>query len=173
MFEIIVGFATIVGTIFAIVSYLHSRKSKLSKNKQITTSDIKILRTSENIPKSLNRIVTGKEVMNIVENACTYQFDYDEPEKEHIELIGNFLDKLKHWGDMANDLSIASKINLTKELSDDIKNIENAGYFVFGAREKQTLKTNNQKTDWSMAIIRVLKSNNSTIVKIKEGATNQ
>ncbi len=163
MFEILVGLATIVGAIFAGLAYKRSRKGKNKKQESANTKlkepinlEIRVKRIKENIPDSLPRIKTGKEVMNIVEGSDASSFDHDELKTEETELVGIFFDKLRDWGDLAGDMEPSFKVNLSTELTAEIKALEDAGFYVFGAREKQVLEGNGKTTDWSMAIVRVL-----------------
>lgn len=139
---------------------------QLDQNPKVSP-EIRIKRIPENIPKYLYRITVGKEILDIVEGTCTFSFDNDEPSSEQeIEIIGEFLDIIKTWGDIAPDLEPSQRIETAFRLTNLIKNLDEAGFWVFGAREKQILVANGQETIWSMSIVNVIRKTSSEIFKI-------
>jgi len=139
--------------------------TQLDKDPQIPPK-MRIKRIPQNIPKYLKRINSGKEIFNIVDGAETFQFDNDElSNEEEIEIVGEFLDIVKDWGDLGPDLNPSSRIEIEFRLTNLIKKLDDKGFWVFGAREKQILEANQQESDWSMAIVRVIRKSNSQILK--------
>ena len=139
---------------------------RLDKSSQIIP-DIRAKLVRNNIPKYLLRLTTGKEVLNIVEGAHTYSFDHDElSNEEEVEIVGQFLDMIKDWADVGSDLEPSDRVEIVYDLTDRIQNLDEAGFWVFGAREKQKLLSDNQKTDWNMSIITILRKNNPAIFKV-------
>lgn len=127
---------------------------------------MRIKRIHQNIPKYLKRITSGKEIFNIVEGADTFQFDNDELlDKEEIDIVGEFLDIVKDWGDIGPDLEPSSRVEMEFRLTNLIKELDDKSFWVFGTREKQILEVNQQESNWSMAIVRVIRKSNSQIIK--------
>jgi len=138
---------------------------QLDKDPQIPPQ-MRIKRITQNIPKYLKRINSGKEIFNIVEGADTIQFNNDELlNKEEIEIVGEFLDIIKDWGDLGSDLNPSSRIEIEFLLTNLMKELEDKGFWIFGAREKQILEVKGQNMGWSMAIVTVKRKSNSEIIK--------
>lgn len=139
---------------------------QLDKNPKVSP-EMRIKRIPENIPKYLSRITSGKEIFNIVEGACTFSFDHDElSSDEEVKIISEFLDVVKDWGDIGPELDPGFRVETTYRLTNLIGELDEAGFWVFGAREKQILITNGQESNWSMAIVHVIRKTNSEIFKI-------
>jgi len=138
---------------------------QLDKEPKISP-EMRIKRVHQNIPKYLKRITSGKEIFNIVDSAETFQFDNDElSSEEEIKIIGEFLDIVKDWGDIGPELEHSSRVEINYRLTNLIKELDDAGFWVFGAREKQILVANEQESDWSMCIVQVTRKSNSQILK--------
>lgn len=118
---------------------------------------IKIKRVKQNIPSKLPRISTGKDLLKIVMNAQSFSFDHEEFQtEEDAGLVGAFLQNLQDWGDLSSDLESGEITKLSFTLSQDIKELEKAGFIVFGGREVQILQANGTESNWTMAIINIL-----------------
>jgi len=152
------------------------KKIKENHEKWVTTQldkepifnpEIRIKRIPQNVPKYLQRITSGKEIFKIVDGAETFQFDNDEllNEKE-VKIVGEFLDIVKDWGDLGPELDPSYRVDISYRLTSLIIELDEIGFWVFGAREKQILIANGQETDWSMGIVLVARKLNSQILKI-------
>jgi len=98
-------------------------------------------RVKENIPAFLLRLNTGKEVLDIVSNAMAYAFDHDElSSPEEVELVGGFLQTAQDWGDFSDELEAGGRVQTAYDLTRSLKELEEAGFFVFGGREVQLLE---------------------------------
>lgn len=139
---------------------------QLDKDPKIPPT-MRIKRISQNIPKYLQRITSGKEIFKIVEGSETFQFDHDElSSKEEVEIVGEFLDIAKDWGDIGPDLEPSSRVEISYRLTNLLKELDDLGFWVFGFREKQILVANGQEIDWSMGILHIIRKSSSQIFKI-------
>lgn len=139
---------------------------QLDKNPKVSPG-MRIKRIPGNIPKYLIRITSGKEILNIVEGACTFSFDHDELlSDEEVKIIGEFLDIVNDWGDLFSDLDAGFRVEMTYRLTNLVRELDEAGFWVFGAREKQIIIVDGQESSWSMAIVNVLRKTNSEIFEI-------
>ena len=134
-------------------------------------------RASDNNNKRTNQIAplikTGKEVLAIVTGAHLFDFDYDEPRSEDgLELISNFLQTLKDWGDIGQDLEQSAKVRLGYDLSKDISQLDDHGFAVFGILQKRRCKIGETVDDWLVAFIRVLHKDNSDIFDLDRKSTH-
>lgn len=148
--------------------WVHERLNTNSfENKKIF-----LRRDKENIPKYLWRLTTGREILNIVAGADASSFDNDELlAQDEIELVGGFLEVVRDWGDLNEDLSPADRVRISFDLSQALNELEQAGFYVFGGREKQMLEGNEQVLDWTVAILRVLRSTNKSIIIVPSDKT--
>ena len=141
--------------------------SKQLDKEPIIYPEIRIKRIPENIPKYLQHITSGKEIFKIVDGAETFQFDNDELlSEEEVKIVGEFLDIVKDWGDLGPELAPSYRVDISYRLTSLIIKLDEIGFYVFGAREKQILIANGQKTDWSMGIVLVARKSDSQILKI-------
>lgn len=135
-----------------------------------TIKPIRIRRIKENIPQYLNRLTSGKEVLNIIDGTDVFSFDNDELETEkEVELIGNFIQIAKDWGDLGPDLEPSDRVRWAFELSSCIKELEEVGFFIFGAKEVQLLEGGvlPEPTKWYVAILSILRKTNQLITIIE------
>lgn len=132
-------------------------------------SPVRLRRVKENIPSSLFRLTAGKDVLDVISNAMAYSFDYDElKSQEEVELIGSFLQTAQDWGDLSDTFEAGERIQIAFELTESLQAIEAAGFFVFGGREVQLIEggVSAGASDWPIAILRVLRSDNQSIMHI-------
>ena len=126
--------------------------------------------TSSSKPKSpdfLTRITTGKELFSIMAGAHFSDFDYDEPaNKEELEFLSGFMQNLQDWGDLGGDMEYGERVEAGYSLSQDLETLEEKGFVIFGKRETKKLKISGVEGYWEIAIIRILRNTNPTIIKI-------
>jgi hypothetical protein len=106
--------------------------------------------------------------LSIVIGAHIYDFDNDEPEnEEEMELISNFLQILQEWGEFGEETEMGERVKAAFALTQDIKRLDECGFYVFGALQERTYKFTNNPIDMSVAMIRVIRETNPDIVRIK------
>jgi hypothetical protein len=115
----------------------------------------------------LIRIDAGKELFSIVAGAHFFDLDYDEPEnRDEIDFLKDFVQNLTDWGDIGDTIESGEKVEISYELTQDIKELESKGFVIFGARITKKLKFNNVVDTWIIATIRILRNTNPSIIKI-------
>lgn len=143
--------------------------NKLSeKEKQFEPVNFKIKRIKENIPKYLKRISNGQELFDIAINASAASYGNDELMNEpEVRLISAFFQAVQDWVDLGFD-EIALRIEAEYELTQEIKELEEAGFWVFGARELQVLKEENgEDVSWPVAHFSIIRQESPEIIKLK------
>jgi len=121
----------------------------------------------------LSRILTGKEALSIVIGAEAYEFDYDEPNDiDELELICSFLQTLQDWGEFGEDLEISARAKAGFDLTREIEELDESGFAVFGASQTQAFKAGDGSLNLSVATIRVVRKENSNILKFAEKDVN-
>ncbi|MCF8144487.1 MAG: hypothetical protein K9N21_11270 [Deltaproteobacteria bacterium] len=130
---------------------------------------LRFRKTKEKTAAFLTRLDNGKEVLNIVEGSCAASYDHDELlTEQEVEQVGEFLEVVQGWGDIGRELGPARRTETTFRLSQGIKELNDLGFLVFGAREVHEMTGGylNGVTDWPVSIIRVLRKDNPEIMAI-------
>lgn len=92
---------------------------------------IKVVKSSKHLPAI--QITSGMQLIDMASGAAGYAYAFDETENDEIyELIKNFLSYIEDL-DIISDVSQSSKLDMARELKTIIHDLENHGYFVFGA----------------------------------------
>ncbi|CAM1340929.1 HNH endonuclease [Tenacibaculum amylolyticum] len=117
--------------------------------------------------KSLSRIKTGKQVVDLINGAHMFQFDHDELHTaEEAELVGGFLGELRDYGDILSDMEFMQVSKLGVEFNEIINEIEHKGFLLFGLRRKLRLR-NSKKEDMGLfdttTLVAIRKDNPSII----------
>lgn len=130
----------------------------------------KIKLIKQKIPDYLIQINSGKELLNIIEGAHAFSYDYDNIEKEEeLRIISSFLDYVYDWGDLAYELGPGANLKIEYDFTKYIETLSKYGLSVFGGRIVKIFEKEDGKIfDWITAIIKVLHANNSSIIKIKQ-----
>ncbi|MBU8921211.1 MAG: HNH endonuclease [Bacteroidales bacterium] len=125
----------------------------------------RIRRIPDNIPEFLERLETGRGLIEVVQGAYASSFDHEELESaEEVQLVGGFLQELHDWAETWPDLEPVHKTKATYNLSQSLRGLEAKGFFVFGAKEVQQLESGQgPASPWPLAIIRVLRNSSPTI----------
>jgi hypothetical protein len=140
-----------------------------------TIPPLRLRRIEENIPSHLIRLNTGKDLMNVLANSHAYSFEHDEPETdEEVEVLSCFLQEAQDWGELSWDLEAGQRVEAAFRMSKMIKELEAAGFWVFGGRENQRLEGGIEPPSaFPVALIRVVRPTNPTIIKLTSPVEEQ
>lgn len=121
----------------------------------------------------LFRIVSGKQLFGTIDGACGSYTDHPEPENEYeVELLGDFLQSLRDWGDLSGDLEPADKVKAIYGLSQMLKEVEEAGFWVFGNIEKQILEGGvGEPTHWHISYTTIVRNDSPLIINLSDKIT--
>ncbi len=114
----------------------------------------------------LSRIQTGTALSNIFGPADAYLFDHDDPAtEEETRLIGDFLQNIQDfceiWSGLESSQQVEARFSLTKE----IKQIETAGFLVFGTCDRRKMRVGREVRDYPVAVIKVARPTNKGITE--------
>lgn len=139
---------------------------------QTQVPHVRIRRIKENIPPFLTRVLSGQEIINIAGGAYGSLFDYEEPiSAAETEMIADFLQEVQDWAELWDEIEAGERVKATFGLTEKLHQLEEAGLWVFGAREVRKLEGGTQPpSPWPIAILRVVHANNSEIIQL---ANNQ
>lgn len=119
----------------------------------------------------LPRLKSGKAITDIVSSTHMYHTDYDEPQtREEAEAVSIFMQSIRDWGDIWNDIEPGEQITASFDCNDLLKEIESFGYLVFGIRRKIIwIHSEKLRTPMDVATIILRRSSDPRIVKAAEG----
>ena len=136
-------------------------------NSSLKANKLAIKRIKDNIPQFLAKFNTGRELLNILIGACAFDFDHDELKtEEEVNIISSFLQNTQEIGDFGLELNSSDKVKISYDLSKDIQELDNYGFWIFGGREIRKLESDKEASDWPIAIIRIFRKTNSEIIKV-------
>jgi len=137
---------------------------------------VRVRRIKQNIPSHLKRLMSGREVLAIVDGASAFDFDHDEPTSEtEVDLLSGFLQDAQDYGDLSGDLEAGDRVETAFGMSTLLEDLERAGFWVFGGREERRLEGGvGSPSPFPVAILRVLRAGSHEIIKIDlRGASEQ
>ena len=128
---------------------------------------LRVRRTKQGAPTFV-RLTTGKEVLDLVIGACAGSMDHDElMSQQEVDLVGGFLDAAKDWGEMYDQLEPSHKVQAAFNLTCSLKELEEAGFFVFGGREVRVIEGGYEgPSNWPIVTLRVLRKSNDAIIQM-------
>jgi hypothetical protein len=142
------------------------KKMKAGHEKWVHESLSRPAAESETVTSSALRI-TGKDVVSLLSQAYVFDFDHDELDNtDEIQLVGGFFQNAQDWGDIASEVDSSWRVKMAFELSQDVKNLENRGFCVFGTLQKRKFKVLDQIEVWPVAVLRVVRNTNPSIKSI-------
>lgn len=129
---------------------------------------IKIRRIKRNIPDHLTRLTNGREILNLVTGCSAGSLQNDElTTQEEVDLIGSFFQSIQDWCDLGIDADPSTRVRFEFDLTQAVKGIEEACFFVFGAREIQRLEGGvGDPVPFPVSIIQVIRQTNPDIISI-------
>lgn len=126
---------------------------------------------SGRLTKFLPRLVTGKQLVDILFEVHAFQFDYDPFQtQEEMEVIAGFLQDLQDWGELSGMtvFEVGYRVEKGYEWNTNIKKVEDLGFYLFGERQQRRLKPEKegQPLIWEVAVILVLRKDNPGIIDL-------
>lgn len=137
-----------------------------------TPKPVRIRRLKGRTASFLKKLNTGREILNLVEGSCAGSYDHDELEtQQEVDIIGGFLEVIRDWVDIGNELGPSRRTETAFRLSQTIKELDKLGFLVFGAKEVQEMTDgfSDNPTDWPVSIIRVIRKTGPEITPVAEG----
>jgi transcriptional regulator with XRE-family HTH domain len=128
-------------------------------------SDGRSLKAKSDVPRFLVRITSGADLFAILGGAHAGSVENEELKSEaEVEIVGSFLQEMSDLGEMWSELEPGERVRQVFEFTQKLKELDDAGFVVFGIREKKAFHVADKIIpDWNVAIIRVLRSTNPAI----------
>lgn len=139
-------------------------EDKLKEQPEIP--NVRIKRIKEEIPEKLPVILTGKEMFNLAAGACAFYTDYsDDLSDEELDLVAGFIQNVKDWAELANEMEPNQKINASREIDKEIIVLRELNIFAFAAVEKQLMVGGiSGKSSFPVLHLTVSKASDSNVV---------
>lgn len=136
---------------------------------------LKIRRIRENTPEHLIRLTSGRAVLSILRDAHASAFEHDDLASEaEVDLVGGFLQEAQDIGDMYQELEPGDRVRTVFDLDARLKELEQAGFWVFGAREVGRIEGGvGSPSAWNIAILQVLRADNANIREVDLSAVDE
>jgi len=113
-------------------------EDKLKDQPEIPRVEIK--RIKEEIPDKLPVINSGKEMFNLAAGTCAFYNDYsDNLTNEELDAVSGFIQNVKDWAELAQEMEPIQRINASRDLDKEIKALRQFNIFAFAAVEKQKM----------------------------------
>jgi len=139
--------------------------SKFAETKDLPP--IRVRRFKSEIPALLELIESGQDLLNIA-SGChgSYQNYSDDLSSEEVETVGAFLQSLKDWGDISDDLEPIERARAMKFLGDELGELKSQGFLVFAAREKQRIEGGiGSPSDFMVLHVSVVRDKDANIIR--------
>lgn len=129
---------------------------------------VRIRRIKGNVPSHLIRLTSGSQIIDIVCGAAAFSFRHDDLQtEEETDLVSGFLQNAQDWGEILPELEIGERVRAAFQMNTALRELEAAGFFVFGATEQQRLEGGvGPPTGFLMGILHVLRTTNPSIIKV-------
>jgi len=94
------------------------------------------------IPRTkLSELQSGKQIVDLLTGIHWYAFGHDEPENEHeVDLVSGFLQSIKDYGEILDDLEIGDQVTAGYELNDMLSQLHESGWKLFGGRSSLRIR---------------------------------
>jgi len=129
---------------------------------------IRIRRTKDGAPEYLTRLLSGRDVINLMGKAYGHTFDNEEPASQtEVDLFAEFFQEAQDYGDLSDEYDAATKVQCSFRFSDQLRRLEAAGYWAFGGTEMRVVTGGiGTPSLFPIAHLRVTRKENPEIVKI-------
>lgn len=132
---------------------------------QHEAKSVRIRRIKGNIPSLAGHLGSIAEVLNLVLGSYGGYFNHDEPRSvEEAEMVGGFLQDLRDLIDLWSDMEPVEQVKATYSLGEALKQLQDAGFMVFGARENQVFEGVSPQETWPMLHLVVVHRDNPGIL---------
>jgi hypothetical protein len=141
-----------------------------AKIMEVVRPDLLEAITQEFTGQELPRVTSGKQLAAIVGGAHFSYLESDELRDEaEVELIGGFIQELRDWGDIWNDLEPIDHIRTGFQLTERLREIESAGWTVYGSRENGKRRMMGVDGEWEWSNVAVIRGKPAKVLKTDSG----
>lgn len=108
--------------------------------------DVLAFTNDKNNIKSLSKIISGKQIVDLINGSHIFDFTHDELKNyDEANLIGDLFEELKDYGDIISDMSYSEIAKLGIEYNEELEKLSEIGFVLFGLRRKIRLRNDKQE----------------------------
>lgn len=108
--------------------------------------DVIAFTNDQNNIKSLPKITSGKQIVDLINGSQIFDFTHDELKNEgEANLIGGLFEELKDYGDILSDMSYSDIAKLGIQYNEELEKLSDIGFLLFGLRRKIRLRNDKQE----------------------------
>lgn len=148
--------------------YRKVKQGVKENDKQERIEPLKMLHQKEYQNIKLHKIDEGKQLISYIDGTCGINYDEETQTLEEVKLVGEFVQYVKEIMDFDDLIDepydrIMSGFNLTQS----IKELDDAGFWVFAGKENQKLVGGiGDPTLFPVLIMRIVRKDSSEIIKM-------
>ena len=148
--------------------YRKVKQGVKENDKQERIEPLKMLHQKDYQNIKLHKIDEGKQLISYIDGTCGINYDEETQTLEEVKLVGEFVQYVKEIMDFDDLLDepydrIMSGFNLTQS----IKELDDAGFWVFAGKENQKLVGGiGDPTLFPVLIMRIVRKDSSEIIKM-------
>lgn len=114
---------------------------------------------------TLNKISSGKEMLDIVTGCHFYFSHHDEIKNEaDIDLVGGFIQSVRDWNDIWDDIDMPGQMRAVLNVDEMLRDLSSNGWSVYAARMKGKRKLADVEGTWSWNAIAVFQGEPKSVV---------
>lgn len=148
--------------------YRKVKQGVKENDKQERIEPLKMLHQKDYQNIKLHKIDEGKQLISYIDGTCGINYDEETQTLEEVKLVGEFVQYVKEIMDFDDLIDepydrIMSGFNLTQS----IKELDDAGFWVFAGKESQKLVGGiGDSTLFPVLIMRIVRKDSSEIIKM-------
>ena len=148
--------------------YRKVKQGVKENDKQERIEPLKMLHQKDYQNIKLHKIDEGKQLISYIDGICGINYDEETQTLEEVKLVGEFVQYVKEIMDFDDLIDepydrIMSGFNLTQS----IKELDDAGFWVFAGKENQKLVGGiGDPTLFPVLIMRIVRKDSSEIIKM-------
>lgn len=120
-------------------------------------------------PVSLPQLRSGREIVALIGGTHVSWIYQDEPHDEsEIELIGGFLQEIRDWGDIWEEIDIAEYMRVQLSFDRQLREIEGSGWTVYGARETRVATIAGIRDEWAFTMVAAVRGEPNEVLRFGE-----
>jgi len=111
------------------------------------------------------QLTTGREVVDVV-TSCHFSYSFnDDPNNDmEIDLVGGFIQELRDWCDIWDDIEVPEQMRTTTHISEMVGKLKGLGWTVYGSKLKGRKKIAGVESEWTWHAIAILRGEPKEVV---------
>jgi len=140
----------------------HEHEVMIAENHELIVDETIGLKTD-----FLPRILTGQDLIHTIGKGLVFEFHKPEDlEDWEYELIGTFLELCSEWGEILSDLPIKGRFDAERALNKELKELESARFYVFGANISKSVPEQGFVDPVDVSVLSIVRQNDPQIIRI-------